>query len=102
MVKDAGGLLRAAAGERAEDHLHQVLSVCAPHLSQPGQHLLQQELYSRICHFNIVLLLTRCYFFIQFHQRLDKHHLRTKCQASCHCMQQLQTFTITKTIYVLV
>lgn len=39
VVEDAGGLLAAAAGQRAEDNFHQVLSVSSPLLTQPQHHL---------------------------------------------------------------
>lgn len=68
VVEDAGGLLRAAAGQRAEDNFHQVLGVGPPLLAQPLHHLLQQELHGRV--FHRLLLLPSVTQFIT-HQRLQ-------------------------------
>lgn len=73
VVEDAGGLLPAAAVEGAEDHLHQVLSVCAPLLSQPHHHLLKQELHRGISEL-VPLLAVLCCCFIQFDQGLSQAH----------------------------
>lgn len=71
MIEDAGDLLRAAAVERAEDHLHQVLGVRALPLGQPLHRLLQQELHGWILHGQLVpLLAARCRFVVQLNQRL--------------------------------
>lgn len=40
VIEDAGGLLAAAAGQRAEDNFHQVVDVGSPRLTQPQHHLL--------------------------------------------------------------
>lgn len=68
VVEDAGGLLAAAAGQRAEDNFHQVLGVSPPLLTQPQQHLLQQELHGRV--FHRLLLLDVAQFIT--HQRLRR------------------------------
>lgn len=76
MVEDAVGLLPTAAVKRAEDHLHQVLGVCAPLFGQPHHHPLQQELHCWIFHNPLIpLLLVFCHFVIQFNQCLREAQL---------------------------
>lgn len=81
MVEDAGGLLTAAAVERAEDHLYQVLSVVAALLRQPHHHLLQQEPHGRVFGFHLVLLLSILCDIIHFHQSL-RHAEFKECKTA--------------------
>lgn len=71
MIEDAGCFLQAAAVQRAEDHLHQILRVPASLLSQPQHHLLQQELHRWI--FSIpLIMLPSLLFLIKFNQSLKQ------------------------------
>lgn len=72
VVEDAGGLLAAAAAQRAEEHLHQVLGVLAALFRQPHHHLLQQELHCRVLIGRLRLLLVSSLVAIHFHQRLRR------------------------------